>query len=201
MDFCNRPDLRRSPAMISHRGTSCLRGAAALLFALALVGAGAGWRGVAALAQDAQTPAPADAQPPAMPAPDPAYRPGFFDAVGRWFDESRGKFGSQMKDANEKMLELHNKAQENAKEAAGAIVRWPNTRVMAGRERCELAANGGPDCRTAAAVLCRGKGFQEGKPFDTQSEENCPARVVLSGRPPAARECKIETFVMRAVCQ
>src|SRR5262249_43058359 len=101
----------------------------------------------------------------------------------------------------EKMLEWHNQAQDNAKDAAGAIVRWPNTRVINGRERCELAVNGAPDCRTAASALCRGKGFHEGKPFDTQSEDNCPSRTVLSGRLPTPGDCKSETFVTRAVCQ
>jgi hypothetical protein len=186
--------------MSSHRGKSRLRGSATAVFSLVLLGACAFLLDLAAHAQDAQAPAQSET-PPAMPAPEASYKPGFFDAVGRWFDESRAKFDSQLKGANEKMLELHNKAQENAKEAAGAIVRWPNTRVLAGRERCEPAPNGGPDCRAAASSLCRGKGFTEGKPFDTQAEENCPSRVLLSGQPPAAGECRIETFVIRAVCQ
>ena len=184
--------------MISHRGNSGLHGLLTVLYALVLIGAGAIALCRVAAAQD--VPASPDAPPP-MQSPDPAYKPGFFDAVGRWFDEGRAKFDSQMRDANEKMLELHNKAQEGAKEAAGAIVRWPNTRVITGRALCELAPNGGPDCRTAAVVLCRGKGFQDGKPFDTQSEDNCPSRPVLSGRLPTPAECRTETFVTRAVCQ
>jgi hypothetical protein len=172
------------------------------LWALVLFGAGAVGLCYAELAQDVQVATQPDAlPPPPMQAPDPGYKPGFFDAVGRWFDEGRAKFDSQVKDANDKLLELHNKARENAKEAAGAIIRWPNMRVLAGRERCELAPNGGPDCRTAAVVLCRGKGFQEGKPFDTQSDDICPSWPVLSGRLPAPGECRTETFVTRAICQ
>jgi hypothetical protein len=169
---------------------------------LALALAGAMFDGHGAVAQT--VPAQVEPQPAAPPEPapaDPSYKPGFIDAIGRWFEEGRAKFDSRLKDANDKMLELHNKAQNDAKEAAGAIVLWPNVRVMSGRERCEVAANGAPDCRTAATALCRGKGFQDGKPFDTQSEDRCPSRAVLSGRGPDPGACKTETFVTRAVCQ
>jgi hypothetical protein len=106
-----------------------------------------------------------------------------------------------MKDASEKMGEFHSKARENAKEAAGAIVGLPNRRVIQGHERCGLAANGAPDCQNAATALCKSKGFQAGKMVDTQSEEKCPASVLLLGRSPSAGECKTETFVTRAACQ
>lgn len=188
--------------MISHRGGS--RNCS--LSALALLGATALWLG-SVQAQDFQAqpqpppqPGQADAAP-AMPAPDPASKPGFIDAVSRWFEEGRARLDSQFKDANERMLEFHNKAQDGAKDAAGAIIRWPNTRVTSGRERCPPAPNGAPDCRAAASTLCRGKGFQEGRPFDTQSEDVCPSRSVLSGRAPTPGECRTETFVIRAVCQ
>jgi hypothetical protein len=182
--------------MISHRGRSRSLG----LATLALVCAGALWLGAPVRAQDPQTQAQPDA-PPAMPAPDPANKSGFIDAVGRWFEEGRAKLDSQLKDANEKMLEFRNRAQDGAKDAASAIVRWPNTRLTSGRERCEPAPNGAPDCRVAASALCRGKGFHDGQPFDTQSEDVCPSRNVLSGRAPSPGDCRTETFVIRAVCQ
>jgi hypothetical protein len=183
--------------MISHRGRFRLRGTATVLIALALFGVGVPW--LAALAQDVAPPtAQPDPQPPAMQVPDGSYKPGFIDAMGRWLDEGRSKFDSQLKDAQDKILQLHNQTQDNVKDAAGALVRLPSTRLIDGRERCEVAPNGAPDCRMASAALCRGKGFQGGTPFGTQSEENCSARPLLSGRPP---ECRTETFVTRAVCQ
>jgi hypothetical protein len=69
------------------------------------------------------------------------------------------------------------------------------------RERCPLAASGGPDCQTAAAIACRGKGFTAGKSLDTQSEHKCAAQVLLRGRAPNELECRTETFVTRALCQ
>lgn len=104
-----------------------------------------------------------------------------------------------MKGAREALGEFHDKAQQNAKEAAGALVTNPH--VVNGRARCEVAANGAPDCAAAATTICHGKSFQAGKSVATQTEEKCPARVLLSGRSPAAGECKLETYVTSAVCQ
>ena len=104
-----------------------------------------------------------------------------------------------MKGAREALGEFQDKAQQNAKDAAGALVTNPH--IVNGRARCEVAANGAPDCAAAAATVCRGKNFQTGKSVATQTEEKCSARVLLSGRSPAAGECKVETYVTRAVCQ
>jgi hypothetical protein len=104
-----------------------------------------------------------------------------------------------MKGAGEALSEFHNKARDNAKQAAGALV--PPSRIVDGRGRCEVAPNGAPDCAAAAKSVCAAKGFQAGQSVATQTEEKCPARVLLSGRSPAAGECKTETFVTRAVCQ
>ena len=73
--------------------------------------------------------------------------------------------------------------------------------MVTGRARCETAPNGAPDCIAAATSVCRGKGFQTGKSLDTQSEQKCPARVLLSGRAPNHAECPTEIFVTRAMCQ
>jgi hypothetical protein len=73
--------------------------------------------------------------------------------------------------------------------------------IVTGRERCAAAANGAPDCRSAADAACRAKGFASGKSLDTQSAQKCPARVWLSGRLPADGDCQLETFVTRSVCQ
>jgi len=146
-------------------------------------------------------PGPPDATAPAAPAPGPNYKPGFIDAFGRWIDEGASKFKSGMQDAQERWDKFHNRAREAAKEATGTVMSFPNTRVVTGRERCTMAANGAPDCQAAATTVCRGKGFQSGKGLDTQSEQKCPARVLLEGRAPNGSECPTEMFVTRAVCQ
>ena len=137
--------------------------------------------------------------PPAAETTNPSYKPGFIDAFGRWLQDGREKFDSQVKGAKEALGEFHDKARDNAKEAAGALT--GASRVVNGHARCEVAQNGAPDCAVAANSVCLGKGFKTGKGVATQTEEKCPARVLLSGRSPSAGECKTETFVTRAVCQ
>ena len=189
--------------MAGHRGSShlCKRTAASG----AAVGACALVLMVAALAQEAPAPgspaAPPDANPPAAPVPNPAFRPGLIDAVGRWFEEGADKFKSGIKDAQEKLDAMGSKARDAAKDATGSVMSVPNAKPISARERCAPAPNGAPDCQTAAATLCRGKGFQTGKIIDTQSEQKCPARFLLEGRAPNATDCPTETFVTRAMCQ
>jgi len=139
---------------------------------------------------------------PGEPVPPPAAQApaqGLTDTVGRWIQDGREKLDAQMKGAREALNEFHNKARDTAKEAAGALV--PPSRIVGGRARCDVAQNGAPDCAAAAKSVCAGKGFTAGQSVATQAEEKCPARVLLSGRSPAAGECKRETFVTRAVCQ
>jgi len=166
----------------------------------ALFGAGMLALEFTALAKTPPSPNPAEsAPPPAAQATEPSPTKGVVDTVGRWFQEGREKFDAQMKGAGEALSEFHNKARDNAKQAAGALV--PPSRIVDGRGRCEVAPNGAPDCAAAAKSVCAAKGFQAGQSVATQAEEKCPARVLLSGRSPAAGECKTETFVTRAVCQ
>lgn len=172
-----------------------------------------------AAAQDAGAPAPPPANPPAeavapqpapsQPAPAPAFQPGFLDAVGDFFKDSAAQLGSRLKDARESIGTLQGRANDTAqdaagtaKDAAGVIVGLPTARVVNGRERCELAVNGAPDCRKAAEAVCRGKGFASGKSLDTDAAHECPPQAareaLLTGRTP---KCPLETFVTRAVCQ
>jgi hypothetical protein len=157
-------------------------------------------------------PAPAAPAPAAAPAPQaqgadkgfpaqpaPAYRPGFMAEFGRWWDETRGKFDNPNNAANATQDAMRNAA-EATKNAMSTIVRIPATRLLELRARCELAPNGAPDCRQAAANACRGKGFSSGDPIDVRSSENCPASVALSGRQPVPGECPTETVVLAAAC-
>jgi hypothetical protein len=164
----------------------------------------------AANAQNAPQPlAPPDAAGAAPPPPpDPSYQPGFLDALGRWIGDSTAKVGEGIKSTGDAIGSIGAQATGAAKDAAGAagqatgaIVGLPGTRVVNGRERCAVAANGAPDCAPAANALCRSKGFTAGKGTDINSAQKCPAWVYWSGRGPNPTDCVPETFVLGAVCQ
>jgi hypothetical protein len=181
--------------------SSVLAPASAGLGALLLV--------VAALAQEAQTvqpgapqaPAVSEPAPPAAAAPGPSFQPGFIDAFGRLLEQGAAKFKSDMQGAQENLDKLGKEARDAAKDATSGFVGLPGARVVTGREHCVPAQNGAPDCLAAATAVCRGKGFQTGKSLDTQSEQKCPARLLLSGRAPNDTDCATEIYVTRAMCQ
>jgi hypothetical protein len=173
-----------------HRATSMLRllGATSLLLSV-----------TSALAQDAK---PASEAPAATAAPSASSRQsGFIDEFGRWMEESAATFRSGMKNAQEKFEKFSKDAGEATKEATGTVLGLSNSRVMNVRERCAVASNGVPDCQTTALAVCRGKGFTNGKSVDTRSEQKCPPRLLLEGKPPNDADCATETFVVRAMCQ
>jgi hypothetical protein len=167
----------------------------------------------------AQTPQPPNgpAAAPATPAPQspglfpaqpaPAERPGFIYAFGRWWDSARGKIEDLKKQSNgvgngasEVTQDVLQHAAEATKDAATAIARLPGARFIEVHQRCAVAPNGAPDCRAAAANVCRSKGFNDGHPVDVQSSENCPPAVWMSGREPKPGECPEETVVLMAAC-
>jgi hypothetical protein len=159
--------------------------------------------GCAAMAQETSP-------PPAQPARPES--PGLLESIGRWFEDSVGRLNSDMRAARGTFDGLGDKAagaakdaadvaKDAARDAADAVAKLPNSRVVEGRARCTVAANGAPDCRVAADAVCRGKGFASGKSVDIQSAQKCSARTWLSGRKPDASECEVESFVTRAVCQ
>ena len=178
-------------------------------FARAMFAACATLLVASALAQESRPPADIPSQkegegaanlaPPWMP--DLQRRPGLVDAIGGWLGDSTTKFRLDLKDAQQTFDQLTDQTREAAKDATGAMIGVPNMRIMLVHERCPLAASGGPDCQTAAAMACRGKGCAAGKSLDTQSEQKCPAQVLLRGRTPNELECRTETFVTRALCQ
>jgi len=139
--------------------------------------------------------------PPSAWAPDLQRPPAFVDTIGRWIDDSTTRFRIDLQDAQQTFDQLTDQTRDAAKDATGAVIGFPNMRVVLVRERCPVAASGGPDCQTAAVAACRGKGFTGGKSLDTQSEHKCPAQVLLRGRAPYELECRTETFVTRALCQ
>jgi hypothetical protein len=178
-----------------------------------------------ASADDGQTPAGAGAvqqapAPGSSPAqPSQANKPGFLHQLELWWNDSFGDFNAKMKSAKDK-LDDYNKQQDQAaketsaatqqalkdaaqatKDAATAVVKLPITRVFEFHDRCQVAGNGAPDCQTTATNACRTKGFDSGQPLDISTSQECPARVMLSGRPPVEGECKDVTVILRAVCR
>ena len=164
-----------------------------------------------------QAPAPAPGSLPAQPSP--ANKPGFLHQLEVWWHDSFGDFDAKMKSAKDK-LDDYNKQQNQAaketsaateqalkdaaqatKDAATAVVKLPITRVFEFHDRCQVAGNGAPDCQTTATNACRTKGFDSGQPLDISTSQECPARVMLSGRPPVEGECKDVTVILRAVCR
>jgi hypothetical protein len=176
-----------------------------------------------ACADDGQAPAGAGAvqqAPGSLPAqPSPANKPGFLHQLELWWNDSFGDFNAKMKSAKDK-LDDYNKQQNQAaketsaateqalkdaaqatKDAATAVVKLPITRVFEFHDRCQVAGNGAPDCQTTATNACRTKGFDSGQPLDISTSQECPARVMLSGRPPVEGECKDVTVILRAACR
>jgi hypothetical protein len=138
------------------------------------------------------------------PAPE---QPGFFTAVGRWFDQTADNFNASVRSVRERFQNLGHDAGvaarttvDTAKDAADAVGRLPNARVITGHEKCQIAPNGAPDCIAAAYAICQAKGFKTGKSVDMTTAEVCPAQVYLAGRN-SGPGCHTETFVSRALCQ
>ena len=173
-----------------------------------------------AVAGDNQTAPGAAATAPPAPSPPPAAnKPGFLHELGSWWNGSIAYFSAKLNDARGKVEDLGKTSKEAAKgaaaatqeamknavdvskDAAGVVVRLPNTRLIEMRERCVKAPNGAPDCAAAAANGCRAKGFTGGTSLDVTTAENCPASTLLSRQEPAKGECPVETVVTRAVCQ
>jgi hypothetical protein len=182
-------------------GARAAKTAAAALFACALILG-------SALAQDApKASLAATDTPKAQSAPTPPQQPGFFAAIGRWFDQTTSTINQGARSMRERFQNLGHEAGvaaqstvDNAKDAADAMGRLPNARMMGGHEKCETAPNGAPDCIAAAYAICKAKGFNTGKSVDMTTAEVCPAQVYLAGRN-SGPGCHTETFVSRALCQ
>lgn len=100
--------------------------------------------------------------------------------------------------AKETIDDLNARA-KGATDSLGRLAR-PGS-IATGRVVCQVAANGAPDCKAAADKLCQSKGFVSGNSIESDAAESCPARVLMSGRPPEPGECRTDNYVTRALCQ
>ena len=86
---------------------------------------------------------------PSEPAPSAAAQAsrqgGLFGTIGRWIDRSLARVSTAWKGKSEA-------SPEDARKSAGVGL-LPNAKIVSGRERCETAANGAPDCRGAIEAL------------------------------------------------
>lgn len=182
--------------MVFIRGNSFSRGHTVAAFALL-------WLCAAAPLAFAQSNPPQAKESPA--------NNDFFAKIGRWFDEQAASFNSNFKSTVKTTKEgLDNFGHEAgmaakatgdaAKGAVDAVGKLTNTHVVRGHQKCNLAANGAPDCVAAANAVCKAGGYTEGKSVDMTTAEDCPPGVWLSGRTEDS-QCKTITFVSRAVCR
>jgi hypothetical protein len=190
--------------------------AAALSIAAAGVSAADDNQTPAASSAPQQAPAAAPGSPavstsgPFPQQPPPAFKPGFLHQLGEWWGQSFGDFHTKMNNATERLDDLRKDqstkdaaaaTQDALKGAAQAVVRLPSTRMFELHDKCQPAANGAPDCPTAANNACRVKGFSTGKPMGISTSQVCSPQALLSGRSPTAADCHDETYILGVVCQ
>jgi len=120
-------------------------------------------------------------------------------------DENNAKLKASVEENNARWREFNERSEQAAKEAAArqkeaaeAFKNLANTRIVEGRQVCEPAPNGSPDCQAAAELMCKGKGFAIGKSADITTTRKCSARALLQRD---ESECRTETFVVKAACQ
>lgn len=150
--------------------------------------------------QPSPQPPPVIQAPPEPTAPPPANRPGFVDEIGKFFQSSPLGLNlglPPLKTPQETIEDLNSRARD----AGDNLSRLSKGQVYAGRVKCPVAANGAPDCKSAAVKLCTDKGFKDGQSIDSDSAESCSASVLLSGKTPGPQDCHVENFVIRALCQ
>jgi hypothetical protein len=145
---------------------------------------------------------PVNPQPPvsSQPPSPSASRPGLIDAISGWMKDSVDGAQKSIEGLNERVGEANRGNVKAAKDAVEGM-KLPGTNLVTGRTICPVAANGAPDCTAGSNKLCSDKGFGAGKILATETAQNCPARVLLSGRAPKEGDCRMDTYVTQAVCQ
>jgi hypothetical protein len=149
----------------------------------------------------AATDAPAASGSALPPQPPPIEKRGFFNDLGRWWDDSVAGFNDFNKKSAEAAKDAATATGQAMKSAADAMVRWPTSKVVEIHEVCPVAGNGAPDCQAAAVNACKTKGFAAGQPLDIRTAEKCTSSLWVSGQNPPNGECPVESMVLRAACE
>jgi hypothetical protein len=170
-----------------------------------------------AYAEDSAPPPGVTPDPPQTePGPPASAQPsdGVLGTIGKIIDQSISTVGNGVSavgagvsagvkgagDALGATTEAAGDVAKGVTDTAGTIVRLP-TNVVEGMQRCAPAQNGAPDCESASVLLCRSKGFPQGRSVDITTQRKCPASVWLQNRTPTDLECRNESFVTKAACQ
>jgi hypothetical protein len=145
--------------------------------------------------------APNEQTTPQGAAAKPPDNPSLFNEMGKMFEKSLSILPT-LKSPGETLDDLNARAKDAAKNAGEGFSRLTTPSSMAtGREKCPVAANGAPDCKSAADKLCQAKGSKEGKSLTTDSVEACSPKVLIPGRTRKPDDCRTDNYVTRALCQ
>lgn len=177
---------------------------AAVAISMVTIGAGAGWPQGAppppAPGVQAPTRPTSPQQGEPAPSPPPAAHeenPGLLDEMEKLFEKSLSVLPS-LKSPGQTIDDLN----ARAKDAGDTLSRLAKpSSMVAGRMICPISGNGAPDCKLGADKLCQSKGFKEGKSLNTDSAENCSAKVLIPGRTRKPDDCRTDNYVTRALCQ
>lgn len=143
------------------------------------------------------TPAPPDTPPPR------SETPGLINELGKLWDSTASMLPSikPSPGPTDPSPAAPPAAEPKPAEPAGSASGLAVPSIVTGRATCPTSVNGGPDCRTAATILCIGKGYKDGKSLAIDASEKCSAKLLIPGRPRQPHDCKTESFVTRALCQ
>jgi hypothetical protein len=152
-----------------------------------------------------QAPNPPANQSASLPAAPDGKR-GFLNDLGQWWDDSIANFNAKMKEQQAKLDEFNKQQSAAAKDATQAMknaadAMFTPSKMIEVQQPCPVAGNGAPDCVSAAANVCKAKGFSDGHPMDIRTAERCKASLWVSGQAPTAADCPIETVLLRVACQ
>ena len=137
------------------------------------------------------------AAPAAEPSPAPERsNPGLVEELGKLLKDSASGLRSTLPSPSEALDGLNSSA-KGATDSLRRIAPMSGQSMATGRTLCPAAANGAPDCKVAAELLCKEKGYAAGNSVDVESTQKCSAKAYFSGQ----GACRTENFVTRAVCQ
>jgi hypothetical protein len=148
-------------------------------------------------AKPQQPPPAVEPSPQAAPQPTPE-NPGLINEMGKLIDKITPSF----KGPGETLDDLNARAKDAVKDTGDALSRLAKPgSIVSGRTICPAAADGTPDCKTAADRLCRSKGYKEGKSLNTDSAQTCSAKVLIPGRQRKPDDCRTDNYLTAALCQ